>query len=413
MIEATHAVVLHDRRIGSIFQRGDVARFVFADGYWDDPNREVLGLWFEDDPRRSPSAALRLPPWFSNLLPEGPLRDWIARDQGVSVDRELQLLLRIGRDLPGAVQVIPAEADEAFDPELLENPQLGWARSAAPQTQWRFSLAGVSLKFSLLKQNDRLTLPAAGTLGDWIVKLPDARHRDVPANEFAAMKLAHSIGIDTPDVNLIHRDELSALPANVWPNTEELAYAISRFDRGTAGERIHIEDLAQVRGFYDSEKYDGSFETVAALAYRNRDKPALREFVRRLTFNVLIGNGDAHLKNWSLIYRDRRIPTLSPAYDLASTGPYASAEAPDDFGLKFGGVRELERVGRDAFRQLQRRLGVDSTDVLDVVDETLTRFEAAWSSGAGDQFPAFVRQWIEQRLPSTMNRLSCSLRPSR
>lgn len=403
MIEASHAVLLKGRRVGSILQRGDVARFVFDSGYWENPNRNVLGLWFEDDPRRSPKAALRLPPWFSNLLPEGTLRDWIARDQGVSADRELQLLLRIGRDLPGAVEVVASDA--AVDPQLLGEPQLPTAHEGRGRTQWKFSLAGVGLKFSLLKQNERLTLPASGELGDWIVKLPDAHYPDVPTNEFAAMNLAKATGIDVPEVALVHRDELPVLPARAWPSTEEVAFAIARFDRGSGGERIHIEDFAQVRGFYDTAKYTGSFETVGALTYRNYDRASLREFVRRLTFNLLIGNGDAHLKNWSLIYRDGRVPSLSPAYDLVSTGPYASPDEPDDFGLSFGGTKGMDRISRDAFRQFQLRLCVSAADVLDVVDDTLEKFEVAWPN-AKATFPPPVGSWIENWRASVIARLT-------
>lgn len=403
MIEASHAVLLKGNRVGSILQRGDVARFVFDSGYWEDPNRNVLGLWFEDDPRRSPKAALRLPPWFSNLLPEGTLRDWIARDQGVSSDRELQLLLRIGRDLPGAVEVVASDA--AFDPDLLEEPQSPAAPDRSSHARWKFSLAGVGLKFSLLKQNERLTLPASGVLGDWIVKLPDPLYPDVPANEFAAMNLARAIGIDVPEIALVHRDELPVLPARAWPGSEGLAFAIARFDRGAAGERVHIEDLAQVRGFYDTAKYTGSFETVGALTYRNHDRVSLREFVRRLTFNLLIGNGDAHLKNWSLIYLDGRVPSLSPAYDLVSTAPYASPDEPDDFGLSFGGTKVMDRINRDTFRRFQLRLGVVAADVLDVVDEAMERFEAAWPD-AQATFPPFVTNWIENRRSAVVARLA-------
>lgn len=401
--EAAHTVLLNGRRIGTILQKGDVARFVFADGYWEDPSRDVLGLWFEDDPRRSPKAALRLPPWFSNLLPEGRLREWIARDQGVSVKRELQLLLHIGHDLPGAVQVFPG--DEDFDPELLADAQQLTSGGVVQGSPWKFSLAGVGLKFSLLKQNERLTIPGANAVGDWIVKFPDASYPNVPANEFATMSLARAVGIDIPEIGLVHRDELPVLPDVVWPGTEEIAYAISRFDRAPGGRLIHIEDLAQVRGFYDDRKYDGRFETVAGLLYRGRDRPALREFVRRLTFNILIGNGDGHLKNWSLIYRDGRIPTLSPAYDLVSTGPYAAEHTPDDFGLKFGGTKVLDRVDRDAFQHLQERLRVDPADVLDIVDETTERFVASWWDGAGETFPPLVTRWVEARLPQVQKRL--------
>src|SRR5439155_8665854 len=101
----------------------------------------------------------------------------------------------------------------------------------------------------------------------------------------------------------------------------------------------------------------GNFETVSALTYRQRDVEALREFVRRLTFNTLISNGDAHLKNWSLIYPDRRIPTLSPAYDLVSTAFYKVGDREEDLGLKFGNSRRFEKVNLYGFRRLEERLG--------------------------------------------------------
>lgn len=404
MIGAAHPVLLHGDRIGSILQRGDVARFIFDADYWVNPNRNVLGLWFEDDPRRSPQAALRLPPWFSNLLPEGALREWIARDQGVSADRELQLLLRIGRDLPGAVEVVASDA--GFDPALLNEAHTS-ATEGSRESRWKFSLAGVGLKFSLVKQRERLTMPASGELGDWIVKLPDARYPDVPVNEFAAMTLAGSVGIDVPEVRLAHRDELPDIPSRAWSTAEEQAFAVARFDRDSTGRRIHIEDFAQVRGFYDNAKYAGSFETVGALAYRKRDRESLREFVRRLTFNLLIGNGDAHLKNWSLIYRDGRIPSLSPAYDLVSTAPYASPNDPDDLGLSFGGTTVIDRVGRGAFERFQRRLGVGDAEVLAVVDETVARFQTGWQQARVD-FPPMIGSWIDDRYRSVVDRLTAS-----
>lgn len=400
---AAHAVRLGGKRVGTILQRGDVARFVFADGYWEDPARQVLGLWFENNPRTSPQAALRLPEWFSNLLPEGPLRKWIAHDRGVSIDRELQLLLQIGRDLPGAVEVVPSE--DGVDVEQIGTAvaDVGPRASGSP---WKFSLAGVGLKFSMLRQGDRLSIPAANELGDWIVKFPDAVYRDVPVNEFASMSLAKEIGIQCPEIELIHRDSLPPVPDIMWPTAENYAYAIARFDRHPDGRRIHIEDLAQVRGFYPSEKYAGSFETIGGLVYRNEDLVSLREFVRRLTFNLLVGNGDAHLKNWSLIYRDGRRAEISPAYDIVSTAGYYEQGSPDDLGLKFGGSKALERVRRADFLRLQNLLRVDRKDVLDVVDESIERFRLAWKAGAGERFPAQARSWISDNLASITERLT-------
>lgn len=393
VIEAAHSVILQRRHIGTLLQRGDVARFVFDDDYWDFPDRPILGLWFEDNPRQSPQAALRLPPWFSNLLPEGQLREWIARDRGVSADRELQLLLQIGHDLPGAVQIV---ADTGSKNELasltLAEPRSD--SSDIDSSPWKFSLAGVGLKFSMLRDGDRLTIPSWNQVGDWIVKFPSTGFPNVPLNEFGTMRIAASVGIDVPVVELVHRDQLPALPDALWPNGEQMAYAVKRFDRDTRRERIHIEDFAQVRGWYSEAKYSGTLETVVALSYRGRDRRALREAVRRVTFNLLIGNGDAHLKNWSIIYPDGRVPTLSPAYDLVSTGAYYRGSQPDDLGLKFGNTRDFKRVGRAAFVRLQQRLGVTSEDVLDVVDTTIESFFSTGSMQNHKLLPPDVARWV-------------------
>ncbi|WP_026453413.1 type II toxin-antitoxin system HipA family toxin [Saccharomonospora iraqiensis] len=372
--EQRHGVWLDEYRVGTLNQRGDHTWFTFTEEYLDDADRPVLGLIFEQDMHARHASALRLPPWFSNLLPEGKLREWIAADRHVSVDREMELLAQVGHDLPGAVRVLPEDGEPS-----------GWrpeAASGAPRdaghSGWKFSLAGVGLKFSMVKHNDRLTLPASGEGGDWIVKLPDRVYPDVPVNEYAMMSLAGAVGIDVPEVRLVHRDQVHDLPAHIWPEKEEFAYAVSRFDRDGGRRLVHIEDMAQIRNTYPERKYQGNFETVAALVHRRRDLPALREFARRLAFIVLISNGDAHFKNWSLIYRDRRVPTLAPAYDLVSTAFYQAGDGPEDLGLKFGGTRDFGRVTLGTFARLERRLGAHAAGLADVAAETVHRVRVEW-----------------------------------
>ena len=220
--EVRHSVWLRRHRVGTLCQRGDYTRFVFSEEYLNDPDRPVLGLIFEQDLSARHAAALRLPCWFSNLLPEGRLREWIAADRKVSVQREMELLAQVGHDLPGAVRVLPVrdgEGDElAWLPTPSSPPEQG---DGHKPDRWRFSLAGVALKFSMLAKGDRLTVPAYGVGGDWIVKLPAATYADVPRNEFTMMSLAASVGIAVPPVRLVHRDELDGLPPDVWPSREE------------------------------------------------------------------------------------------------------------------------------------------------------------------------------------------------
>ncbi|WP_422754857.1 type II toxin-antitoxin system HipA family toxin [Micromonospora sp. WMMD708] len=377
-------VWLGDQRAGTLRQVGDRTWFSLDRSYRENPERPVLGLVFEDRPTAVHAAAVRLPPWFSNLLPEGRLRAWIADERGVNGQREMELLTQVGHDLPGAVRVLP-EGEEPDDAVVSVGDEVYPHDDGGSfyEPGLRFSLAGVAMKFSMLRVQDRLTLPASGMGGDWIVKLPDSRFRDVPRNEYAMMSLARAVGIEVPEIELVHRSVIDErLPLSVWPAGEEYAYAIKRFDRGVDRKLVHIEDLAQVRNIYPDRKYLGNFETVASLVYRRRDVDSLREFVRRLAFSVLISNGDAHLKNWTLIYLDPRVPTLAPAYDMVSTGHYELDDRPEDLGLKFGGSREFHKVSLGTFLRLEQRLGATGAGLVDCVVETVERTLREWPNRA-------------------------------
>ncbi len=390
----TFGVSVAGRLVGHLFQHGDHVWLEWQEGYWDDPNRPVLGLRFEMAPNEPVAAALRVPPWFSNLLPEGRLREWVARDAGVSPQREMMLLRRLGPDLPGAVSISSVgDVDPTWRPDRVVSPV---APKDTGEHRLRISLAGVALKFSMLQSGDRLTVPGRDQIGDWIVKMPDATYEAVPQNEYATMTMAHSVGIDVPPIRLLHRDELQALPASAWAG-QEWAYGISRFDR-MAGVRVHMEDMCQVRGFYPDHKYAGSFETVAALTYRRRDRESYLEFVRRLFFSYAVGNGDMHLKNVTLIYPDGRRPVISPAYDLVCTAPYLDHD--EDLGLKLGRSRSFASVTPDSFLMLARRVGAPEDGTRDVVREVASRLPSAWAE-VEDSLAILPihRRWLAERIP--------------
>jgi serine/threonine-protein kinase HipA len=128
-----------------------------------------------------------VPPFFSNLLPEGPLRKYLAERAGVGEQSEFFLLWLLGRDLPGAVSVHPVEGEEL-------PPQVEAELTPAERNNMlRFSLAGVQLKFSALKNGVKaggLVIPAEGVGGSWIVKLPSQQYSGVPENEYSMMTIA-------------------------------------------------------------------------------------------------------------------------------------------------------------------------------------------------------------------------------
>lgn len=405
MSDSVYAVRLHGEHVASIHRRdqpdgGPFTKLVFDPDYWDRPGRMVLGRWFEDHPRKQPRAANRVPAWFSNLLPEGRLRDLIAKEQGVSVHREIDLLERIGTDLPGAVEVVP-DADgnndaSLEDAELIPPPEFRPAGGIR-----RASLAGMTMKYSMSMRGGRLVVPAHGEDGDWILKIPDPAYPGVASNELSVMELAEQVGIEVPQAALWPRESIDDLGPGAWLSEESDAYAVRRFDRSPGG-RIHIEDFAQVLNKYGigDGKYQSSVETVAGLAYRGRDHASLQEMVSRTVFNLLAGNGDAHLKNWSLIYPDGRRARLSPAYDLVCTAAYPNHA---ELGLPFFGATRLAEVTREHFVRLQNGLAVGDEDVLDVVDDTVDRFFSSRESI--DAAPMPVREWITGHMEQTASRL--------
>jgi serine/threonine-protein kinase HipA len=152
-----------------------------------------------------------VPPFFSNLLPEGGLRRYLAERAGVNQQREFFLLWVLGLDLPGALSIHPAvgDAPPGADEDLPEN---------AKPNALRFSLAGVQLKFSAFKNAGKgrgLTIPAEGVGGSWIVKLPSQQFTGVPENEFSMMTIAGMIGMEVPVINLVDLDAISGIPEGI------------------------------------------------------------------------------------------------------------------------------------------------------------------------------------------------------
>lgn len=370
-------ILLHDRRIGTLARLdGDRSIFTFDEAYLADEDRATLSLAYRDPYGgilNAPRAyQTKIEPFFSNLLPEGTLREYLARRAGVKAVREYPLLAQLGGDLPGAVKAIPVDAPDARPKDIEPEGTTAKAKHAL-----RFSLAGVQLKFSALKnrgKNGGLTIPVSGTGGDWIVKLPSARHPDVPENEFAAMSLASRLGIDVPEIDLVPLDTIEGLPDGITRYGAS-AYAIRRFDRSEAGA-IHVEDFAQVYGVYAEDKYENaSYRHILSVLAVEADEASAVEFVRRLTYSVLIGNGDMHLKNWSLIYPDQRRPILAPAYDLLSTVAYIPGE---DSALKFHRSREWESFTYRELETIADKARLPSHLVVSTAKDTVEQFDAVW-----------------------------------
>lgn len=368
---------LHGQPIGTITRlAGDQHIFAFDEAYLADKDRDTLSLSFK---RRGGGlieatriVRQRLPGFFSNVLPEGHLRQYIAEKVGVHIDREFMLLAYLGQDLPGAITAVPVTEDGTA--QIAEKQAAPDA--AADDAALRFSLAGVQLKFSaVMEANGGLTIPADGIGGKWIVKLPSTTYPLVPENEFVMMELARSIGIDVPDVRLVPIAEIKGLPRSA-ASMQGPALIVRRFDRETDGGLVHIEDFAQVFGIFPTEKYrHHSYANIAAVLAAECGLEAAEDFFRRIVFTTFIGNGDMHLKNWSLIYRDRRTPSLAPAYDYVATLPYIPT---DSHGLSFGKSKDLHTITRDQVRRFADTAGLAPAPLWSIVEEAVETIPAVW-----------------------------------
>lgn len=391
-------VLLYDEPIATLTRiSGDRSIFAFNETYIADDNRPALGLRFKDEMggliTELRAYQTKVMPFFSNLLPEERLRNYLAERAGVNPQREFFLLWVLGSDLPGAITIRPAD-DEAWPPDGTSDE--AHAREKRERAL-RFSLAGVQLKFSAVAEaSGGLTIPVTGVGGSWIVKLPSEKYEGVPENEYSMMTLARLIGIDVPAIELIDVSKIGNLP-DEFASLKGQALAIERFDRLSDGSAVHIEDFAQVFDLYPRQKYgEASSMNIATVIGAEGGEDDIREFVRRLTFNALIGNADMHVKNWSLIYPNRRNARLAPAYDFVSTIPYI----PDDkAALKFSRTKRFDEFSEDELTHLAARARLPETLVLDVARETVTLFHEAWQKEKdGLPLHASVVEVIEKHL---------------
>lgn len=395
-------VLLYGEPVGTLTRvGGDRNLFAFNDDYIANSNRPTLGLGFKDQLGKLITDfrpyQTRVMPFFSNLLPEGHLRTYLAERAAVDPKREFFLLWVLGVDLPGAIAVRPADG-EAWPP----GPDGGAddihnADEQRRENAFRFSLAGVQLKFSAIAEaSGGLTIPARGVGGSWIIKLPSRQYDRVPENEYSMMTLARLIGMDVPNLELIDMESIGNLPGGL-DDLNGQALAIERFDRLEDHSAVHIEDFAQVFALYPEEKYrKASMRNIAEVIASESGDDDIAEFIRRLTFNILIGNADLHVKNWSLIYPDRRHAALAPAYDFVSTIPYIKDESA---ALTVSRTKRFDGFSEDELSHLAAKTMFPEKLVLDTTRETVALFHEHWQSEKANlPLQANVIEAIEKHL---------------
>ncbi|HEY9854704.1 MAG TPA: type II toxin-antitoxin system HipA family toxin [Stenomitos sp.] len=290
--------------------------------------------------------------YFGGLLPESDAaRRMIARFYGANANNSFSLLKAIGNDCAGAVslhlmddpvspsQFLPMEGRPLSEAELAKHLRELPSRPLFLGVEGiRLSLAGAQDKAAVCMMDDQLALPLHGTPTTHILKPAVAGFKDMVLNEYLCLKLAQEVGLEVPAVEMRKAEDIPYL-------------LVERYDRVVDPEhrlsRVHQEDFCQALGASSAMKYEADGGPGVAQCFglvRRTSRPAvsIKRLLEHLLFNVLVGNCDAHAKNYSLLHREDGRIDLAPAYDVVCTRYYPDIEA--RMAMKIGGYYRSEEL---------------------------------------------------------------------
>ncbi len=305
-------------------------------------------------------------PFFEGLLPEGDFLKAISRTLHVSARNSFQLLAEIGGECAGAISVGPVGGPlpgrVRKRPRWLSEGELGALLANLPDRPllgtidgeggFRISLAGAQDKVGVLFDGRRIGLSQGNPPSTHIVKAPIPGVTDSVANEAFCMTLASCVALDVAGVE----------PRAAEGNEYLLVTRYDRDDLAGPDGRLHQEDFCQALGLVPAVKYENeggpAVADCAGLIHRHSGAPArdIIAFLDALLFNFLIGNHDAHSKNYSLLLDGPGAPRMAPLYDLLSTAVIEGASR--SLAMKYGGEKRPNYLRRRHLRRLGEELGV-------------------------------------------------------
>ena len=386
-------VYLKSRFCGQLSWESERNRYEFRydRAYLDDPLAERLS--FSLPLQTEPFDEDRSYRYFANLLPPEVVRRKLEKCLHVSRNNVFGFLKAIGGDCAGAVALYPPgvrpnlgeeerlrELDEAEAAEILKSLKRR-PLYAAGEDGYRYSAAGAQDKLVVRMRDGKLFLPLDGTPSTHIVKPGATDFPESVANELFCQRLADRLGV-------------RAAEASVLVIGGERYYVTRRFDREVVEDRLqrlHQEDFCQMMSVDPEVKYesDGGPRFADLIATLRRLHVALGEtlaLIDMFVFNLLIGNADAHAKNYSVVYHGRR-PLLAPLYDAVSTVVYPDLSR--DFAMSIGGEMRMDRIGRSSFARLSEDCGMSPQLFLGRLDDLSGRMLPA----ARDLAAELNREW--------------------
>ena len=359
--------------------------------------------------------------YFAGILPEESQREIIARNLGISARNDYAMLERIGGECAGAVTFLPAgqlRPEQNYSYRKLSAEELTSILKELPRRPLlageegiRLSLAGAQDKIAVRMEHGEVYLPLGGAPSTHILKPAVERFEGVVFNEALCMKLAAEAGLPAVPVETMKINGIDCL-------------IVGRYDRihkvgpgpEPAIERLHQEDFCQAQGIFPEHKYQKeggpSLKQCFALLREVSSTPVidLIRLLEAVTFNYLIGNNDAHGKNFSLLYRgigtENPEIRLVPLYDIVSTVYYP--ELSREMAMKIGGEYSSEKVTARNFGQLAEEAGLGKPLVRARVAQMTGRVIAALgkvdiTNPDAEKVAAMIRQRSEKVRDSFRN----------
>lgn len=390
---------------GRLERDGDQVSFRYASAYLDDPRsgRVAWTLPKTDEPAVATGGSV--PPFFAGLLPEGARLQAVVQATRTSVDDHFSLLVAVGSDAVGDVQVV-AEGERPGDPPVVLDEDTvatsdldeAFAEATGPDALRRdpAALPGVQPKVSGAMRST----PLRTSMGPAILKLnPQTGYPHLVENEHFFLQVATASGLRVPAHTLVHDADGRA------------GLLVSRFDRVVTPTGVRLvgqEDACQILGVYPASKYRIKTETavreLAAVCERSGGsaRVAALDLLRLVAFSYLIGNGDLHGKNMSIGVAEGGRWRATPAYDLVCTQPYLRWRDPMALDL-YGRANKLTRP---RLVEAGGRLGVPERAMHRMLDEVV-RGASRWVDRVGEiGFPAATSAQLVRLLESRSKELS-------
>jgi serine/threonine-protein kinase HipA len=285
------------RLYGSVFFQKEVAgmleqvpdgrfAFTYATSYLDSGGPQIA---FTLSRQQDPHYSFGLHSFFDNLVAEG----WLARAQAraldIRADDRFARLLAFGLDCPGAVSVV--DPRPATTPDLT----LGTVEEIAALTN-RASISGVQPKLFAVREGGKFRPAQRGEPSTHIAKLPSAELEGLVELEYLTTRAAAAL---LPD------DQIVPVEVATVEKVHGPCLLVQRFDRTPKGAKIHFEEFNQLLGRPSEAKYEGSYGEMAAFILSNQQRQREQDvdrLFRRVLVCILLGNNDAHAKNFALLY---------------------------------------------------------------------------------------------------------------